>query len=346
MTEFDPPLRLHLDGNALVANWRFLKRQGSAACGAAVKADGYGLGAREIVKRLRDVGCRDFFVAHWQEAAAIADLVPPEWISVLNGIAADDIPLVRELGAVPVLNTPTQVEMWKMAGGGRCHVMLDTGINRLGLGPDQWSPELVAGLDIDNLMSHLASADQDSGQNEKQLAMFNALSAQTDAKRRSLANSAGIMLGADYHFDITRPGIGLYGGIERAQMTGEISPVLHVASRILQIRQLSAGEAVGYGATYLCSEPTLVATAAMGYADGYLRSFAGQGTVYAGGVALPVIGRVSMDLITIDITACPALIEGDWVTLPYDLPTLAAHSGLSQYELITSLGNRSHRVWR
>ena len=345
MTEFDPPLRLHLSGDALAANWRFLQGQGNAACGAAVKANGYGLGAREVVTRLRDAGCRDFFVAHWTEAVAIADLVPPEWICVLNGIGPADIQLIRELGAIPVLNTPNQIAMWKAAGGGKCHVMLDTGINRLGVGPEQFSDGLMGGLDIDILMSHLASADEDVAQNAGQLALFRSLSTQCDAKRRSLANSAGIMLGADYHFDVTRPGIGLYGGIERAEMACGISPVLHVASCILQVRQIGAGDAVGYGATHICKAPTVIATAAMGYADGYLRSFAGQGTVYAGEVALPVIGRISMDLITIDASACPALSEGDWVTMPYDLPVLAAQSGLSQYELITSLGQRSKRIW-
>jgi alanine racemase len=345
MTDFDPPLRLHLSGDALVANWRFLQRQGRAACGAAVKANGYGLGARDVVSRLRDAGCRDFFVAHWQEAVAIADLVPPEWISVLNGIEAADIPLVRQLGAIPVLNTPKQIAMWRAAGGGACHVMIDTGINRLGIGLEQFSPELLEGLDIDIVMSHLASADQNSAQNARQLGLFNQLSRRIPAKRRSFANSAGIMLGADYHFDLTRPGIGLYGGIERAEMAGGIVPVLHVASRILQVRHLQAAEAVGYGATHVCDKPTVLATAAMGYADGYLRSFAGSGTAYAGETALPVIGRISMDLITIDASACPSLAEGDWVTLPYDLAALAVQSGLSQYELITGLGQRSKRIW-
>jgi alanine racemase len=345
MTELDPPLRLHLDGGALVANWRFLQAQGTASCGAAVKANAYGLGAREVVKRLRDAGCRDFFVAHWGEAAAIADLVPPEWISVLNGIAEAEIPSIMQLGAVPVLNSPQQIGWWKMAGGRRCHVMLDTGINRLGIGPEQWTAELWSGLDIDILMSHLASADMDSEQNERQRTMFNALSRSVPAKRLSFANSAGILLGKAYHFDLTRPGIGLYGGIERPEMARGIGPVLQVASRILQVRNINAGEAVGYGGTYICDRPTRLATAAIGYADGYLRSFAGQGTVYAGDIALPVIGRISMDLITIDATACDTLSEGDWVTLPYDLPLLSAQSGLSQYELITTLGQRSERIW-
>ena len=345
MTDFDPPLRLHLDGNALVSNWRFLQGQGSAACGAAVKANGYGLGAREVVVRLRDAGCRDFFVAHWGEAAAIADLVPPEWISVLNGIEPADIPAIRQLGAIPVLNTPNQIEIWKAAGGGSCHVMFDTGINRLGIGLEQVSNDLFNGLKIDILLSHLASADVDGAQNGRQLATFSQLAKEIPAKRRSFANSAGIMLGTAYHFDLTRPGIGLYGGIERTEMANGISPVAHASARILQIRHLKAGDPVGYGATYICEGPTTVATAAMGYADGYLRSFAGKGMVYAGDIALPVIGRVSMDLITIDASRCASLSEGDWVTIPYELPQLSAQSGLSQYELLTGLGSRSERIW-
>lgn len=345
MTDFVSPLRLILDSDALVSNWRFLQSQSSAACGAAVKADGYGLGAREVVKRLGAAGCRDFFVAHWGEAAAIADLVPPEWISVLNGIEAADIPMIRQLGAIPVLNTPNQIAAWKASGGGRCHIMIDTGINRLGIGPEQLSNALFDGVEIDILMSHLASADRNSEQNGKQLAMFVGIAKEISANRRSFANSAGIMLGSDYHFDLTRPGIGLYGGIERAGMAGGIIPVMQIAARILQVRQLDAGDSVGYGATHICTGPTKVATAAMGYADGYFRSFAGQGMVYTGDVALPVIGRVSMDVITIDASGSEALAEGDWVTLPYDLPALSAQSGLSQYELITSLGQRFKRIW-
>ena len=345
MTDYNSPVRLHLDSAALVANWRFLQSQGSAACGAAVKADGYGLGAREVVSRLRDAGCRDFFVAHWAEAAAIADLVPPGHIAVLNGIARDDMKNCHAIGAIPVLNTPQQIALWTGAGGGTCHVMLDTGINRLGIGPEQVSADMFSGLDVDMLMSHLASADQDSLQNNRQLALFEQLSSVLPARRRSFANSAGIMLGTDFHFDVTRPGIGLYGGIERTEMSGAISPVCSAACRVLQVRHLGIGDPVGYGATYICEAPTVLATVALGYADGYLRSFATYGKVYTGEMKLPVIGRISMDLITVDATACPAIAEGDWVTLPFDLPELAAQSGLSQYEVLTSLGKRHQRSW-
>jgi alanine racemase len=347
MIDFEPPLRLTLDGDALVANWRALgERSGAARAGAAVKADAYGLGAREVVARLRDAGCRDFFVAHWAEAAAIADLVPPPWISVLNGIVPSDLAGALALGATPMLNTPAQVAMWRNAGGGRCHVMLDSGINRLGLGPLQVAGGTLDGLEVDLLMSHLASADTDVGQNREQLGLFQQLVSAGGAKRFSLANSAAIMLGADYHFDLTRPGISLYGGIARTGMEEFIRPVVQLSARLLQVRDIPAGGKVGYNATHVCPIDTRVGTTSIGYADGYLRAFSGKGRAWAEGRPLPVIGRVSMDLVTIDLQSAPELREGDWVTLDYDLATAAAMTGLSQYELLTNLGSRFARVWR
>ena len=346
MSEFDAPLRMYLSGDALVANWRYLKGQGQADCGAAVKADAYGLGAREVVTRLRDAGCRDFFVAHWNEAAAIADLVATGSVSVLNGITAADIPLIRQLGAVPVLNTPQQIQLWKAAGGGSCHVMLDSGINRLGIGPTQANAALFDGLDIDILMSHLASADVDSEQNAAQLATFADMGRDIRSTRRSLANSAGIMLGANYHFDVTRPGLSLYGGIARPEMAGSIRPVVRLSARILQVRELQMGDRVGYNGTFTCLTQMRVATLSIGYADGYLCGFSGIGSVNANGVEMPVIGRVSMDLVTVDIGGAPGLTEGDWAEMDYDLPKASAISGLSQYELLTVVGQRYERVWR
>ena len=345
MTKFEPSLRLHIDGDALVSNWRALDtRSGAARAGAAVKANGYGLGAREVVTHLRDAGCRDFFVAHWGEAECIADLVPPDWISVLNGITQADIAAARALGAIPVLNTPEQVANWRNAGGGRCHVMLDSGINRLGLAPDQAG--LLADLDIDILLSHLASADEDVAQNADQLGIFAEARSHISAQRYSLANSAGIMLGAEYHHDLTRPGLSLYGGIARPEMADWIKPVVHLSARLLQVRELPAGAMVGYNATHVCREETRMGTISLGYADGYLRAFSGKGRAWVDGHELPVIGRVSMDLVTLDLNAAPALREGDWVNIEYDLVTAAALTGLSQYELLTGLGTRFARIWR
>lgn len=346
MTDFEPPLRLTLDGEALVSNWRYLKGQGQAGCGAAVKANGYGLGAVDVVRRLRDAGCRDFFVAHWGEAAAISHLVAPDCISVLNGITAADIPHIRQIGAIPVLNTPQQIALWRAAGGGRCHVMLDSGINRLGIGAEQFAAPLFEGLDIDILLSHLASADEDSAQNSAQLHLFRQQTKLVKASRLSLANSAGIMLGRDFHFDLTRPGLALYGGVPRTEMAPHIKPVASLSSRILQVRTLTAGESVGYNATYRCTAPTKVATISLGYADGYLRSFAGKGSLRAHGVTVPIIGRVSMDLVTADVTALVDIKEGDWIDVAYDLTHMSGLTGLSQYELLTNLGHRFGRIWK
>ena len=344
MIDFEPSLRLHLDGEALVANWHSLdKRSGSARAGAAVKADAYGLGAREVVTRLRDAGCRDFFVAHWAEAAAIADIVPPEWISVLNGIAPEDLKSALVLGAIPVLNTAEQIRLWKTSGGGRCHVMLDSGINRLGLAHDDAS--IAQGLDINILLSHLASADEDVPQNARQLGTFAEARAQIKAKRCSLANSAGIMLGNDYHFDLTRPGLSLYGGVARPEMASFVKPVVTIYARLLQVRDLPAGATVGYNATHVCKQATRVGTISIGYADGYLRAFSAKGSAIFDDYVLPVIGRVSMDLVTLDVTEGPELKEGDWVQINYDLGAASTLSGLSQYELLTNLGARYRKLW-
>ncbi|ODP36676.1 alanine racemase [Sphingomonas turrisvirgatae] len=340
------PLRLALDGDALVANWRTLDAMsGAAACGAAVKANGYGLGARDVAARLAAAGCRDFFVATWGEAAALSELGVS--VSVLHGVREEDLPFALSAGfARPVLNTVQQVRRWREAGGGPCDVMVDTGMNRLGVTPEDVASGLIDGLNVDTLMSHLASADEDVPANAAQRARFAALAGQGGARRMSLANSAGIPLGADYAFDLTRPGIALYGGVQAQAFAGRIRQVVTPQAQLLQRRLVPAGQAVGYNATWTASVPTEVAIINLGYADGYLRCFSGRGMARAGDLALPVIGRVSMDLVAIDVSAAPDLAEGDWVSIDYALPQTAALSGLSQYELLTGLGARFDRIWR
>jgi alanine racemase len=334
------PLRLRLDSTALVANWRLLQAlSGQAACGAAVKADGYGLGARGVAERLAAAGCRDFFVATWAEAAALADLQLP--ISVLHGVRAED-PLDAPY-ARPVLNTPEQVRRWRPTGR-PCDVMVDTGMNRLGVSPGDIAAGLLDGLTIETLMSHLACADEDVVMNARQRDAFAGLRGRTSARRMSLANSAGIALGADYAFDLTRPGIALYGGIQRAAHAG-IRQVVTPEAQILQRRTIRAGEAVGYNATWTAPADTEVAVLNLGYADGYLRCFSGKGRARAGAALLPVLGRVSMDLTAVDMSSAPDLGEGDWVAIDYALPATAALSGLSQYELLTGLDSRFDRIW-
>jgi alanine racemase len=334
------PLRLRLDGDSLTANWRWLaKASGAAACGAAVKADGYGLGAYEVVEHLLAAGCRDFFVATWAEVAGISPITPGTGVSVLHGVRSEDMPHAKQSPARPVLNTSEQVARWRPTQQ-PCDVMVDTGMNRLGIAARDVADGLLDGLVIETLMSHLACADEDSAMNTAQLAAFRALD--VCAGRRSFANSAGICLGTDYVFDLTRPGLALYGGIPRSEASGHIAQVAFPEAQVLQVRRVIAGDSVGYGATFVATRDTEVAILNIGYADGYLRGFSGRGS--CGNGQFPVVGRVSMDLIAIDVTDA-AVAEGDWVGIDYDLPNASAASGLSQYELLTGLGQRLDRVW-
>lgn len=338
------PLRLRLDPAALTANWRALARlSGTAACGAAIKADGYGLGAAWVARALAGAGCRDFFVATWAEAEKLAPLGLPG-LTVLHGVREEDMALALSGIARPVLNTAAQTARWRMAAGGACDVMLDTGMNRLGLGEDDLVTGTIEGLAIVTVMSHLASADDPSPLNERQRERFVAMTTGIAAARRSLANSAGIALGADYAFDLTRPGLALYGGVPRAELAGVVGQVARIEAQVLQRRRVRAGEVVGYNATWTAPADTDVAILNLGYADGYFRGFSGRGSVLVEGEWRPVLGRISMDLTAIDVTGA-AVGEGEWVEVEFDLPTAAAQSGVSQYELLTGLGGRFERVW-
>ncbi|VWX57201.1 alanine racemase [Sphingorhabdus sp. 109] len=341
-----PTARVKLDSDALLANWRALDlMSGAAKAGAAVKANAYGLGARNVVARLVAAGCTDFFVANWQEAQEIEDLTTGKaQVSVLNGVRAADLPFALRSPAKPVLNSLEQVQRWKSSGRS-CDIMINSGMNRLGINVEDLDAGLFAGMAIDMVMSHLASADEDGPQNGEQLSRYNAALEIVTGKRASLANSAGIALGSNYHFDVTRPGLSLYGGIQRPDLDGVITQVAVPQAEIIQVRSLQAGDKLGYNAQYIAAEPHKVGILAMGYADGYLRGFSNNGMFMHDGYLLPVLGRVSMDLIAIDLAAAPYLQEGDWVDCEYDLEVASAQSGLSQYELITGLGNRLARDW-
>ncbi|WP_314375550.1 alanine racemase [Sphingomonas paucimobilis] len=340
--EIPAPLRLRIDRDALQSNWQALDRlSGTAACGAAVKANGYGLGATLVAKALAEAGCRDFFVANWAEALALAPLGLT--VSVLHGLRADDVEAARAGFARPVLSTPEQIARWRDSGGGLCDVMVDTGMNRLGVSVEAVTGGLLDGLQIETLLSHLACADEDVPMNARQQAAFAGLKGRTSARRMSLANSAGIGLGADYRFDLTRPGLALYGGVPRPDMAQHLRQVAWPEAQILQRRRVPAGETVGYNATWTAPADTEVAILNLGYADGYHRALSGLGAAVADGVKLPVLGRVSMDLLAIDVTARPDLAEGDWLSMDYDLAAASAASGVSQYELLTGLGQRFGR---
>ncbi len=339
------PLRLTLDRSTLQANWHWLQDRAGVPAGAAVKADGYGIGARGTTEALIEAGCRTFFVSTWAEAEELGPLPADVELIVLHGVGTDDVAAALGSWARPCLNSVEQVVRWKeLAPDRACDVMVDTGMNRLGLRPEEIAA--LDGLEIDTLHSHLACADEDHALNAVQLERFRAVMAAVPAKRYSMANSAGIGLGSDYSFDLVRPGISLYGGIQRAEFEGNIRQVARVEAEIVQRRTIRAGETCGYGATFTALADTEAAILNIGYADGYLRGFSSRGVAFAGEFALPVLGRVSMDLIAIDVDAAKGLSEGDWVELDYDLPSASKQSGLSQYELLTCLGDRFERVWK
>jgi alanine racemase len=342
-----PPaaLRLAIDREALQANWRVLDALSSTArAAAAVKANAYGAGVHVAVPALFAAGCRDFYVAHPREAAELLAMVDPGNIGVLHGPVRDEDAIwLREAGIKPVINSVAQAQRWLHVGGGVCDLMVDTGINRLGLPLAELGDETIARLDVDVLLSHLASAEDASPLNPAQLARWQEARRVVRHRRASLANSAGIALGPDYHGDLTRPGLSLYGGVPCEPLAGAIRQVVRPQAAIMQVRHIASGESVGYNATFRAEHPMRVGAIALGYADGYLRCWSGRGQLQAQGRMLPVLGRVSMDMTVVDLTSAPELGEGDWLEADYDLPSAAASSGLSQYELLTLLGARFAR---
>lgn len=360
-----------IDGWALKSNWRSLAIVGEKArTGAAVKADGYGLGALTAAKALFGAGCRDFFVAWAEEGAVVREAMAGKncRIFVLQGFDVEAARLCREHQLVPVLSTPGDIALWREGSGetlpGPCALQLETGMHRLGLNAQE--ARTAAGLsrmgqiDIALVMSHLASADSpSSGQSDEQLERFRQLSAPFAYVGRSLANSAAIFRGPQFHFDLTRPGIALYGGRDGIEDSGAIRPVVTLRAHVLQVAAVEKGETVGYGATHRAARASRIATLGIGYADGYPRSASGvvaargrepAPEVYAGGRRVPVVGRVSMDMTTIDITDLPegALAPGDTVEMfggHISVDEVAQRCGTIAYELLTSLGARVQRRW-
>lgn len=338
------PLRLRVDHSAIQSNWRWLSNHAQVTSGAAVKADGYGLGARDVTKALIEAGCRDFFVSTWAEAESLGSLPQSVGLVILHGVGPDDLEASLRVTARPCLNSVEQVERWRTIAPGRpCDVMVDTGMNRLGLRPTQI--DALRGLVIETLHSHLACADEDTPMNAMQLERFRAVASAVPARRYALANSAGIALGPDYSFDLVRPGIAVYGGVPRPEFEGHIRQVARIEAQIVQRRLIPQGESCGYGSAFVAKEDTQAAILNIGYADGYLRGFSARGSAFAGEFSLPVLGRVSMDLVAVGVEAAPGLREGDWVEIDYDLPSASKQSGLSQYELLTTLGSRFERQW-
>ncbi|WP_298333555.1 alanine racemase [uncultured Erythrobacter sp.] len=341
----EPTLRLRVDREALTHNWRTLDRlSGLATAGAAIKADCYGLGVDACVPALRDAGCQSFFVAHWSEVEAVLAHVPPEQVAVLHGpVHGEDVVFAKAAGVRPVLNSLEQIRRWTGQSGGPCHLMIDTGINRLGIAPEELTDPAVAELDVDILMSHLANADEESATNALQLETFARCQSRVSHRRASLANSAGVALGRDYAFNLTRPGLALYGGVPRSELSGKIKQVAYLEAAIIQARTLKPGDAVGYNGQFIAQTEMRVGTVSLGYGDGFLRSRGLGGALRRGQARLPILGKVSMDMVVVDLSAAPHTKEGDWLDVPFDLSNAAQQSSLSQYELLTVLGSRWHR---
>lgn len=340
-----PNARLLIDRAALVHNWQaFARASGPASCGAAIKANGYGLGAPGVAATLMAAGCSDFFVAHWHEVATLEPWPDHVRVAVLHGVGPAEMAQALASRAVPVLVTAAQVAAWKTTGR-PADVMIDTGINRLGLTLAEARSGLLDGLAIETLHSHLACSENPAHPlNARQRAAFADLVAVVPARRYALANSAGIGMGEGFRYDLTRPGIGLYGG-GPAPGTEPLRDVAGIAARIIQCRDIGPGDAVGYGASFVAQRPTRIAVVALGYADGYPRSLSNRGWAVVDSVRCPLVGRVSMDMSCFDVTDAAPVAEGEWLTIGFDLAKTAAAAGRTEYELLTGLGDRYARVY-
>jgi len=351
---------LTIDLDAVVANYRLLSRTAAGAeCAGVVKADGYGLGAVPVVRALAAAGCKTFFVAHLGEALAIRDAVPEATIAVLNGAAPGAEAEFAEHRLLPVLNSLDAVSAWAAQGledGTRLPAILhiDTGMSRLGLSDAELDrlaaePSLLDGMALRWLMSHLAVAEEPAHPlNAEQRARFEAARARLPSAPASLANSSGIFLGPDYRYDLVRPGAALYGVNPQPGAANPMKQAVRLEAPILQVRSIDSPRTVGYGATHKVTGVSKIATIPVGYADGYLRSLSGRGHAFLGDHEVPVVGRVSMDLITLDVTGVPDAAAhpgamAELISERYPVDAIAGDAGTIGYEILTSLGARYAR---
>lgn len=346
---------LEIDLGALRWNIRLLQAKVGPACRVAgvVKADAYGIGLRQVAQEHRACGTDTFFVATLDEGISLRGMVGkgPE-IAVLGGLFHGAEGEYPRHNLIPVLNALEDFPRWQRPDPVMIH--FDTGMRRLGLDTREAErfvadPSLAKGLNVTAILSHFACADETGHPlTVEQYRKFAALAALFPAARKSLSNSAGIFLSRDYDFDLVRPGMAVYGLNPTPGQPNPMRPVVQLKARVLQVRQALAGESVGYSATHRCDASQRVATIAIGYADGFLRSLSSRGQVFWNGQALPILGRVSMDLVTIDAGGAPDLKAGDWVEIlgPHqDADALAAQAGTIGYEILTDLGRRYQRTW-
>jgi alanine racemase len=352
---------LEIDLQAIANNWRALggRLTGGAVCAGVVKADAYGLGMSEVAPALASAGCRLFFVAHIEEGIALRALLPAAEIAVLNGLLPGTSGDFAEHRLMPVLNDLGQIASWKQqAAEGRRRAILhvDTGMARLGLPPDELAalaaaPDLLAGIELKAVMSHLACPEEpEHWLNAQQLARFRAALAVLPQAPASLAASSGIFLGPDYHFAIARPGAAVYGVNPQPGNPNPMAQVIRLKGRIIQTRNVDTDVTVGYGATYRRDRPGRIATVAVGYADGWLRSLSNRGHAAIAGQLVPIVGRISMDLITLDVSGlephlCRPGAFAELIGPERGVDTVGAEAGTSGYEMLTALGHRYHRIY-
>jgi len=337
---------LTIDLGNLRANWRALDDRNTGETGAVVKADAYGLGAARVARALAEEGARSFFVAIAEEGAALRELLGDGVaIYVFGGHMKGDADMIGDLGLIPLVNSAEQLlRQVEALPGAPFGVQLDSGMNRLGMEPAEWAAlrDIALAQDLRLVMSHLACSDEpEHPMNAAQLKTFREM---TDGigVPRSLAATGGTLLGAEYHFDLARPGIGVYGGLPFA----DARPVVSLEIPVIQVRDLEPGETVGYGNTFTAERPSRIATISAGYADGVIRAMGPKAALRAGTTACPVAGRVSMDLIGVDVTDAPEVPETlSLLGSEQGIDALADWAGTIGYEILTALGPRYRRVY-
>jgi alanine racemase len=353
--------RLEIDLSAIVANWRILcQHHPTGPVAGVVKADAYGLGAADVAPALHQAGCANFFVALLDEAIAIRHQVPGARLAVLGGPQPGSEADYVGNDITPVLNSLAEIDAWtataRAAGRALPAILhIDTGMSRLGLDPRelatiQQDRSRLAGIELRYIMTHLVAAEcPDEPLNEAQRRRFAAACIGLPATPTSIANSSGIFLGAAWRSDLARPGAALYGINPTPGQPNPMHLPVRLTTRVLSVRDLPPGESVGYNATWRATCPSRIATVGIGYADGWHRALSGRGCAFFDGTPVPLVGRVSMDLTTFDVTGHPAVQPGAWLELlgPAQTPDdVAIAAGTNGYEVLTSLGRRFHRVYR
>lgn len=356
-----PASILDIDLGAIVANWQLLcRRHPAGPVAGVVKADAYGLGAAHVAPALHAAGCRHFFVALLEEALALRAILPEAWIAVLGGPLPGSEAAYIAHAVTPVLNSLAELDAWTAAARQQGRPLpallhVDTGMARLGLSRAELAvlrddPARLAGIDLRYVMTHLvASEDSADPLNHRQRDRFAAACAGLPPALRSFANSSGIFLGQDWGSDLARPGAALYGINPTPGRPNPMRQPVRLSARVLAVRDLMPGESVGYNATWRAARPSRIATIGVGYADGWHRSLSNRGSASFDGTPVPLVGRVSMDLTTFDVTDVPAIQPGVWLDLlgPHRAPDDVAHAaGTNGYEVLTSLGRRFHRTYR